>query len=222
MFLSHQTISESQKMSSKRTAYAPIIAFYPQYYACSKDGKKIVANNMTCISTLNSWKYKITYLRYRMATRSETPWLSVESWYRRKNQLLLVQGNFSWVKWCQRTPVSISFDIFGKHPQILCGMCLQIKSCASVGLEKQQENPHYLWENCHKQSPWIKNKMKQTKKQLSLWNNLLQFNLLLLVIFMLIQAQSATLIACWICIQLFICAFVFRFRNDSYRWLLTL
>lgn len=69
MFLSHQTISESQKMSSKRTAYAPIIAFYPQYYACSKDGKKIVANNMTCISTLNSWKYKITYLRYRMATR---------------------------------------------------------------------------------------------------------------------------------------------------------
>lgn len=108
------------------------------------------------------------------------------------------------------------------HPQILCGMCLQIKCCASVGLEKQQENPHYLWENCHKQSPWIKNKMKQTKKQLSLWNNLLQFNLLLLVIFMLIQAQSATLIACWICIQLFICAFVFRFRNDSYRWLLTL
>lgn len=42
------------------------------------------------------------------------------------------------------TTVSISFDIFDKHPQILCGMCLQIKSCASVGLEKQQENPHYL------------------------------------------------------------------------------
>lgn len=120
------------------------------------------------------------------------------------------------------TTVSISFVIFDKHPQILCGMCLQIKSCASVGLEKQEENLHYLWENCHKQLPWIKNKMKQTKKQLSLWNNLLQFNLLLLVIFMLIQAQSATLIACWICIQLFTCAFVFRFRNESYRWLLTL